>query len=303
MADCFCLGKGRGRRCSPGVAGDYFTIHSSLEVIVVAAWSAASTEKRKAKIKNKYNSRFMVETTAFYDRYHQKNDRFSKVIGQGNFTYWYNLASLHQACKKGFAGLEVLDVGCGVGTISLYLAAQGADVTGIDVSRRAIQLATDARDKIGLRSVKFKQGEVNKQPHAYDVITCFEVIEHVPDEETFVKTLFANLKPGGRLVLSTPSKQNLLFKMGFYTSFDKEVGHLRRYTKERLRSVLESAGFKIISLREVEGPIRNVLFTTKLGFLIKGIRGPLVPLFQMIDEGMGRLLGFSDLQVIAQKPA
>lgn len=269
----------------------------------MAAWSAASTEKRKAKIKNKYNSRFMVETTAFYDRYHQKNDRFSKVIGQGNFTYWYNLASLHQACKKGFAGLKVLDVGCGVGTISLYLAAQGADVTGIDVSRRAIQLATDARDKIGLRSVKFKQGEVRRQPLTYDIITCFEVIEHVPDEETFVKTLFANLKPGGRLVLSTPSKQNLLFKMGFYTSFDKEVGHLRRYTKERLRSVLESAGFKIISLREVEGPIRNVLFTTKLGFLIKGIRGPLVPLFQMIDEGMGRLLGFSDLQVIAQKPA
>lgn len=243
----------------------------------------------------------MNKLVSFYDRYHQKNHQFHAVIQPGNFTYWYILEFLHQACTEGFAGKRVLDVGCGVGTISLYLAVEGAQVTGIDISHRAINIADQARKDIGLKNAVFIHGEVTSQPKRYDVITCFEVVEHVANDRAFVKKLYINLKPGGKLVLTTPSEKNLLYRLGFYTKFDQEVGHLRRYTQARLSAVLEKTGFTILQTRSVEGPLRNILFTTKLGFLIKGIKGPLVPIFHWFDYVSGLLFGFSDIQVIAQK--
>lgn len=243
----------------------------------------------------------MSQLAAFYDRYHQKNHRFSKVISRRNFTYWYILDFLHQACRDGFSGLKVLDVGCGVGSISLYLASQGARVTGIDISPRAIAIANQAKKDTDLRTVAFRQSALRAEPRAYDLIVCFEVIEHIKNDGAFVKQLCANLKSKGLLVLSTPSKDNLLYRLGWYARFDTEVGHLRRYTPADIDALLSSHGFTVLKVRSVEGPLRNLLFTTKLGFMIKAIRGPLIPIFHWFDHLSGMIFGFSDIQVVAQK--
>lgn len=243
----------------------------------------------------------MSQLARFYDGYHQKNRQFAKVIGDGNFTYWYILSFLHQACRKGFSGLKVLDVGCGVGSISLYLAAQGAEVTGIDISPRAIKIANQAKTEVGLKNVVFRQGTLRAEPKKYDLVVCFEVIEHIENDEAFVKQILVNLKPNGLLVLSTPSQNNTLYRFGFYRQFDQEVGHLRRYTPSTIAELLRARGFVIEEVRSVEGPLRNILFTTKLGILIKGIRGPLVPIFHWFDNVSGVLFGFSDIQVLARK--
>lgn len=243
----------------------------------------------------------MSKLSTFYDRYHKKNRHYSKIIRPGNFTYWYTLDFLHQACPEGFEGKKILDVGCGVGAITLYLAQLGAKAKGIDVSKRAIKIATQAKKETRLKNVWFGLGEVKSEPRAYDVITCFEVIEHVADDLQLLQTFYKNLKSGGTLVLSTPTDDNVLFRLGFYKKFDEEVGHLRRYRQEKLTKLLKRAGFKVNQVRQVEGPLRNILFTTQLGILIKGIKGPLIPIFHWIDQLTGSWFGFSDIQVIARK--
>lgn len=241
--------------------------------------------------------------TTFYNRYHQKNQRFFSVIKEPNFTYWYILKRLYSAFPQGFSTLKVLDVGCGVGTISLFLASKGATVKGIDISSRAVEIAQEAQKALRLPQLRFELGELQKGKGQYNLITCCEVIEHIPDEQTFARQLYSHLQPGGTLLLTTPSLNNVLYRVGFYTRFDQEVGHLRRYTPDTIRYTLTSVGFQVVSIHQVEGPLRNLLFTTKLGVLIRFIRGPLIPAFHWLDQLSGRLFGFSDLQVVAQKPA
>jgi hypothetical protein len=65
--------------------------------------------------------------------------------------------------------------------------------------------------------------------------------------------------------------------------------------------VLKKAGFKIIRVQTHESILRNLLFTTKLGIVIKFIKGPLIPLFHKIDEAMIPIFGASDIIVLAQK--
>ncbi len=243
----------------------------------------------------------MKNAPSFYNRYHLKNKKFVKLISKDNFTYVYIIGFLHLACMEGFWSKKVLDVGCGVGTVALYLSSLGANVKGVDISSRAIKIANAAKKELKLKTIEFSKGEITKGNKKFDFVISFEVIEHVPDEKEFLKRIRSNLKKSGLLVLSTPSKENLLYKMGFYKNFDKEVGHLRRYTQTSLKNVLMSNGFEVINFRNVEGPLRNILFTTKLGFLIRFIKGPLVPIFHFFDNLSGLLFGYSDMQVIAKK--
>lgn len=238
---------------------------------------------------------------AFYDQYHRKNDRYQKLIRPGNFTYYYHFQLLQLAGVTSLTGLRVLDVGCGVGTLSLYAAAQGASVQGIDISPRAVSLAQAAAEALQLQNARFAVGEVGAGKGEYDLVLCSEVIEHVPDELQFLRHLVSQLKPGGRLILTTPSSQNLLYRLGYYRRFDAEVGHLRRYTAASLRQRLSAAGLEIILLRGVEGPLRNLLFTSPLGVLIRFLKGPLVPLFHWLDELGARLCGPADWQVVATR--
>jgi ubiquinone biosynthesis O-methyltransferase len=243
----------------------------------------------------------MKNLVSFYDRYHLKNQKYVKVISAGNFTYGYILEFLHEACMGAFVHKKFLDVGCGVGTIALYLSEMGATVTGVDISKRAIEIAEFARMSQNRAKTTFIHGEVKRGKSEFDVVTSFEVIEHIKDEADFLAKIHSNLKKGGLLILSTPSNENLLYSVGFYKNFDQEVGHLRRYTQVSLTKLLEKNSFKITKMRQVEGPLRNILFTTKLGFLVRFIRGPLVPIFHFFDHLSGLVFGFSDIQVAAQK--
>ncbi len=236
----------------------------------------------------------------FYDRYHEKNGQFSTLIQRGNATYWYILQLLHKAVLSDAICGEVLDVGCGVGTLSLYVSQFARSVVGIDVSKRAISLAESARAALDIKNVVFKKTELQAETGIFDLIICSEVIEHIPDDKAFLLLLRSNLKTGGYLLLTTPSKQNLLYKLGYYRRFDAEVGHQRRYTKQELLEKLQAAGFEYQLIRTVEGPLRNVLYTSRLGILLHLIRGPVVPVFHWFDVLSARLFGASDIQVIAK---
>jgi 2-polyprenyl-6-hydroxyphenyl methylase/3-demethylubiquinone-9 3-methyltransferase len=101
---------------------------------------------------------------------------------------------------------RVLDVGCGGGLLAEALAARGASVIGIDLAPGMIEVArlhaAESRLAIDYR-VADAQGMAGATPGAFDVITCMEMLEHVPDPAAMVATLAALVRPGGALFVST----------------------------------------------------------------------------------------------------
>src|SRR5690606_8927372 len=106
---------------------------------------------------------------------------------------------------KPLSGLNILDIGCGGGLISEPLARLGANVTGIDPAKENIAAALQHAEPQGL-AIDYRacraEDLVNERAQ-FDAVICLEVIEHVPDQQTFVATCAELVRPGGLLILST----------------------------------------------------------------------------------------------------
>ena len=106
----------------------------------------------------------------------------------------------------GLSGKRVLDVGCGGGILSESMYFKGADVTGIDLGEKALnvaklhQLESGAKVSYILTSVEQLALE---QPASFDVVTCMEMLEHVPDPASIVAACAKLVKPGGSVFFST----------------------------------------------------------------------------------------------------
>jgi 2-polyprenyl-6-hydroxyphenyl methylase/3-demethylubiquinone-9 3-methyltransferase len=101
---------------------------------------------------------------------------------------------------------EVLDVGCGGGLASEGLARRGAKVTAIDASPEMIKVANLHKLESGL-SIEYSEGSAEilaaSRANQFDIVTCFEMIEHVPEQDTTLRALADLVRPGGYLILST----------------------------------------------------------------------------------------------------
>jgi len=106
----------------------------------------------------------------------------------------------------GIAGKRVLDVGCGGGILSESMAARGADVTGIDLSEKALSVARLHLLESG-RNVRYvlqsAEDHARENTDRYDVVTCMEMLEHVPDPASTIRACATMVRPGGTVFFST----------------------------------------------------------------------------------------------------
>jgi 2-polyprenyl-6-hydroxyphenyl methylase / 3-demethylubiquinone-9 3-methyltransferase len=103
-------------------------------------------------------------------------------------------------------GQKVLDIGCGGGILCESLAQQHARVTGIDISPAAIAVATrhSQENRLDIHyEISSPEQYAQENPEAFDVITCMEMLEHVPDPEAIVAACAKLIRPGGNLFFST----------------------------------------------------------------------------------------------------
>lgn len=106
----------------------------------------------------------------------------------------------------GLAGKRVVDVGCGGGILSEAMARRGAEVVGIDLADEALEAARTHAEEQGV-AVEYRcigtEVLADAEPGAFDVVTCMEMLEHVPDPAAIVEACARLVKPGGAVLFST----------------------------------------------------------------------------------------------------
>ncbi|MFA6921715.1 MAG: bifunctional 2-polyprenyl-6-hydroxyphenol methylase/3-demethylubiquinol 3-O-methyltransferase UbiG [Gallionella sp.] len=106
----------------------------------------------------------------------------------------------------GLAGKTVLDVGCGGGILSESMAGLNANVTGIDLSDKALQVAKlhllESGKQVSYRKIAVEDMAA-ECPESFDIVTCLEMLEHVPDPDSVIASCAKLVKPGGRVFFST----------------------------------------------------------------------------------------------------
>ena len=106
----------------------------------------------------------------------------------------------------GLAGKRIVDVGCGGGILAEAMAAKGAQVTGIDLADKPLKVAMlhqmESGSAVDYRLIS-AEALADEQPGAYDIVTCMEMLEHVPDPPSTVRACARLARPGGMVFVST----------------------------------------------------------------------------------------------------
>lgn len=108
--------------------------------------------------------------------------------------------------QAGLTGLQILDVGCGGGLLSEGMAQRGGRVTGIDLAPRALAVAREHTRQSGL-DIDYREIAAEtlagETPASFDLVTCLEMLEHVPDPASVIRACGELVRPGGYVVFST----------------------------------------------------------------------------------------------------
>jgi 2-polyprenyl-3-methyl-5-hydroxy-6-metoxy-1,4-benzoquinol methylase len=146
-----------------------------------------------------------------------------------------------------FVGRRVLEVGCGIGTMSRRLTEVADTVMGIEPNPHCADLvrAEMAGDpKFSLRTCLLEECDLAElSSHRFDTVFCVNVLEHIEDDREALRSFHRVLTPGGHVLIWVPAVQ------AAYGPLDAELGHFRRYSKASLGAAFEAAGLDIVTLR------------------------------------------------------
>jgi 2-polyprenyl-6-hydroxyphenyl methylase/3-demethylubiquinone-9 3-methyltransferase len=160
--------------------------------------------------------------------------------------------------NAGLKGKQVLDVGCGGGLLSEGMAALGAQVTGIDLSERALSIARlhlyESGHAIDYRLIS-AEAMAEEAPSRFDHVTCLEMLEHVPDPASTIAACARLVKPGGQIFLSTINrnpKAYLLAVVGAEYIFNLLPRGTHDYTRflkpAELARLCRAAGLEVLEI-------------------------------------------------------
>jgi SAM-dependent methyltransferase len=207
--------------------------------------------------------------------------------------------------------LRTLDAGSGAGGFSIYAAERGNVVLGLSFDEAANTRATRRAAILGLRRVGFRRADLRQLEQiapelgGFDQIICLEVIEHLFNDQKLLTDLAALLRPGGRLLVSTPWSGHKAL-VGETISPVEDGGHVRwGYSQEQLAGLLEGAGLKVVAQEYLTGIVTQAI--TNVSRRLEGLLGSqlawvlTLPLRigMLVDRPVTRMLGYPWLAVAA----
>jgi SAM-dependent methyltransferase len=245
---------------------------------------------------------------------------FQATLQHGDALVWDRWRWLRARIRYTENEEKLLDVGCGSGAFAIGLAKQGYNTLGLswdqrnqDVAELRAKICKAPRAKFEICDVR----ELDTKDHLFgqfDIITCTENIEHIIDDLRLMKAIGKCVKPGGRLLLTTPWIRAIPQSFMEYGPFpDFEDGrHVRRgYSRKMLEELLAEAGLVVEEFSFVSGPISQLSawIMARVGkYTHPGLAWlvvlPLRPLPALFDKLLMRLFGMPPfcIAVEAYKP-
>jgi SAM-dependent methyltransferase len=167
------------------------------------------------------------------------------------------------------AGGSVLDLGCGPGWTSLFLARAGWDVVGVDISERMIEIARERadRERTAASFVVADMEEMELERRDFDGVLIFDALHHCPGYAHVLRRACEHLRPGGHLLLLEPSWLHLYSRHAQEATRMFGVTELG-FTRRGLRRDLYRAGFSRVYQFHDSGPV----YRGVLGFLLANFR-------------------------------
>lgn len=138
---------------------------------------------------------------------------------------------------QGLKTMKILEVGCGNGiNLQLFELYMDLVVDGCDLNAFALEKTPELKGKKMVYDIYDQHpAMINK----YDIILLFDVLEHIKDDDGFLRNVIKHLKSNGIIVINVPAHQTL------FSRYDKIVGHVRRYSKNRLIKLIEKNNIEI----------------------------------------------------------
>jgi len=178
-------------------------------------------------------------------------------------------------------GKTALDVGCGAGLLAEPLTRLGAAVTALDAAPELIAVAREHAAAQGL-VIDYRHAAVEELDGRFDLVTSMEVIEHVADPQSFLKSLTRRLAPGGLLILSTPNR-TALSKLLMIT-IAEGIGQIPRgthdhdkfITPDEMKAMMAAAGLAVIDCEGIGfSPTRGLHLSEdlRLNYLVAATHG------------------------------
>jgi len=241
------------------------------------------------------------------------------ALHYGDLMVWDRWRWLNKRVRKSCADERLLDVGCGSGAFTIGLAKRGYKSLGLSWDARNRQIAIDRARNAGAQGASFEICDVRRLDDRrdlrarFDVVICMENIEHVIDDFKLMAAIAACLKPGGRLLLSSPYINRWPWSSMDYGPFPAEEDgrHVRRgYNRRMLIDLCENVGLKVEELSFISGPVSQIgsmimnRISSKSPLLGWMLVFPLRPLPPVVDRLLASIFNVSPfcIAVEAIKP-
>jgi 2-polyprenyl-3-methyl-5-hydroxy-6-metoxy-1,4-benzoquinol methylase len=178
----------------------------------------------------------------------------------GQYLGWFHQEFLHARPARGG---RLLDVGCGTGDFVAAAGRCGYDAMGIDTDREAVQAGRSHYRDLPLFCMR-AEDFLQQEPRQYDVITFFEVLEHLENPSGFIAMVRAHLKASGWMALSVPNNDSRL--LAVYRRLTRVIDypphHLTRWTKQGLTRLMHAHGFAVERLAVLAPSLSDLVSDT-----------------------------------------
>ena len=146
---------------------------------------------------------------------------------------WYEHWHRYAFAANLVGGARVLDLACGEGYGSFLLAGQAGHVTGVDISRQAIDHARGRYQRENLEFVVGSAADIPSEDNAFDRVVSFETLEHLAEQENMLAEFRRVLRPDGLLIISSPDRAVYTDQAGYHNEF-----HVRELYRDELEALL-----------------------------------------------------------------